>query len=336
MDTNAGAASQSESALSAENISAYSTEIDTDALQAFKTRDASSYDAVTDEFDRFTESLTSPLALQMVSLADLTSSQRVLDIGTGTGIVALQAAAKVSPTGRILGIDLSDGMLAKATQKSSQMGLADRVEFRKMDAENLKVQDGSFDAVLSLFALLHFPNPQVALGEMFRALRPGGTLVVAVGSGPPMLSLKGLFHYIESVPEKVAQFQGRRLTAPGFLNRLVDKYLPDSSAAEETHLAREGLGKPGHILRMVCEAGFEKAYSHWEGHQAILDTPEEFWDIQRTFSSKARKRLSDASAERVAKLREEFLHACKVVQSRGGKLVYPVAAFYVIARRPSK
>ncbi len=59
--------------------------------QTFKTRDAASYDAVTEQFDFFTEHLTSPLAARMISLAEIKQTDSVLDVGTGTGIVALQA-----------------------------------------------------------------------------------------------------------------------------------------------------------------------------------------------------------------------------------------------------
>jgi hypothetical protein len=64
-----------------------------------------------------------------------------------------------------------------------------------------------------------------------------------------------------------------------------------------------------------------------------LNTPEEFWEIQRTFSSIARKRIAGAAPEMVNLLREDFLRKCRDVQERGGRLVYPFAAFFVVARR---
>jgi ubiquinone/menaquinone biosynthesis C-methylase UbiE len=304
------------------------------AAQRFKNRDASSYDLLTDEFDRFTNRLSRPLASKMISLARLAPSERILDIGTGTGIVALQGAQMVGAGGKVLGIDLSDGMLAAAEAKVSQAGFSNQVEFRKMDAEALDLADQSFDVVLSLFALFHFPNPLVALKEMLRVLRPGGRLIIAVGSGPRLLSVNGLAQSFRRLYDLSRQFQGKQLIAPGFLNSLVEKYFPEPEPSEETHLAREGVHKAGSVLPLVRRAGFQIIRSTWKGHRAYLDSPEEYWDIQRTFSSLARKRLSNAPPEKVEKLREEFISLSRKVQARGGKLTYPVAAFYVVAQRP--
>src|SRR6266404_5878341 len=173
----------------------------------FKYEDASSYDSVTEEFDRFTTLLAAPFAIRMITLAELKQGQRVLDVGAGTGVVAFRAAEAVGAAGRIVGIDLCTGMLTRARDKAVQGGFSARVDFRRMDAEALALQEQSFDSVLSLFALLHFPHPLQALQEMFRVLKPEGTLVIAVGSGPPWLSGRGLWHRVKQVREVILQFQ---------------------------------------------------------------------------------------------------------------------------------
>jgi ubiquinone/menaquinone biosynthesis C-methylase UbiE len=303
--------------------------------ESFKTKDASSYDSVTAEFDRFTERFSKPLALRVIALARLMPGERVLDVATGTGIVACQAAINVGPTGTVMGIDLSDSMLAAAQAKANRAGLNDQVGFRKMDAEALAFKKESFDAVLCLFALLHFPNPLVALREMLRVLRPGGKLVLASGSGPPWISLRGLAHRAQRVAELLLELQGKRLLAPAFLNSLVEQHIPHNGEAEETALARTAQNRTRTIPPLVREAGFVRVRCFWECYRARVETPEEFWDLQRTFSSIARKRLSKADSNEVAILKQEFLRRCCEVQSRGGRLVYPSAAFFIVAQRPT-
>ncbi len=301
--------------------------------QTFKTRDATSYDAVTEQFDFFTERLTSPLAEHLVSLAEIKPSDSVLDVGTGTGVVALLAAKKIAEGGKVQGIDLSEGMLATATAKAEKLGLEEKVKFSQMDAENLEFEAGTFDAVVSLFALLHFPNPLTALKGIYRVMRPGGRFVVAVGSSPPLFSASGLSHLVKIFPDLVRRKQGRQLVAPGFLDSFVEQHLPKAKEQEESDLASHSHNRTSGVSKLVKSAGFKVLQTDWQSHRAQLATPEDFWEIQRTFSSISRKRLSNAAPEKVELLRQEFFEQCRAVQSRGGNLVYPFAAFYVVAEK---
>jgi ubiquinone/menaquinone biosynthesis C-methylase UbiE len=305
----------------------------TNSSQEFKTRDATSYDAVTEQFDYFTERLSSPLAARMVALAEIKPTDSVLDIGTGTGVVALQAAKKIGAGGKVVGIDLSEGMLATAEAKAEKLGIAEKVEFNRMDAEKLEFADESFETVVSLFALLHFPDPLTALKEIYRVMKPGGKLVVAVGSSPPLFSVSGLTHRLKVLPDLVRRKQGKQLVAPGFLDLLVERYLPESKETEESHLASHSHNRTGGVSELVQTAGFKVLQTEWQGHQAQFGKPEEFWEIQRTFSSIARKRLSNAAPEKVESLQQDFFGQCRKVQSHGGNLVYPFAAFYVVAQK---
>ncbi len=301
--------------------------------QTFKIRDASSYDSVTDEFDLYTERVTRELAARMVSLADIEPNDSVLDVGTGTGIVALQAAQILGSKGEVHGIDLSEAMVNASRRKAAQMTFSAKVQFSPMDAEALDFADQTFDKVLSLYALLHFPNPLAAIKEISRVMRPGGKLVLAVGSRPPIFSLSGWLHRAKHFSDFVQRFRGNQLVAPNFLDALVEENLPLTGEPEESDLASHSHNRTQPVAELVGQAGLEILKTDWHGNMEALETPEEFWEIQRTFSSISRKRLSMANPEEVESLRRKFLEKCQQVQARGGRLVYPYGAFYVVARR---
>jgi ubiquinone/menaquinone biosynthesis C-methylase UbiE len=303
---------------------------------AFKIGDSRSYDSVADTFDSLTDRFSSPIAQHLVELADLGPSDRVLDIGTGTGVVALYAAERLSVDGAVAGIDLSEGMLTVARDKSNLRGLSERVRLLRMDVESLGFAAESFDAVVSLFALLHFPDPLVALREMHRVLRPRGRLVVGVGSGPPWLSWSGWWNRLSRLPEMLRVVTGKDLVAPRFLNGLVYKHLPEHSAPEESHLASTHANRSGVLPALVHQAGFREVRTHWLGTTAVLAKPEDFWELQATFSSIARKRLGAATPPKVQALRAEFFDNCRERQRRGGRLLFPLAALIVSARRAQR
>jgi len=315
------------------NCQLQSVNVPTD-FESFKVKDAASYDAVVDEFDLFSRRLSTPLVSRMISLAHPSPPGMILDVGSGTGHVALQVIPYVLPGGRVVGVDLSDGMLGAAKNKAVERGLDNEVGFCRMDGENLGFQDKSFDVVLSLFALLHFPRPLVAVREMFRVLRPGGRLVVAVGSRAPVFSLSFVRQAFKHLHARQLQLRGKLLLAPRFLDALVSKHLPEPTDGDETALAHQSLDRTWSIVKIIQQAKFIDLRTYWQGYDARLDTPEEFWSIQRTFSSFARKRLARAPKDKLVSLQREFFDTCRKVRARGGELRYPFAGFYVAARRP--
>lgn len=106
--------------------------------------------------------------------AGVEHGQRVLDVACGTGILARDLAARVGTSGSVAGLDLLPGMLEIARQ------IAPTIEWKQGTAEELPFPDHSFDAVVSQFGLMFFPDRTKSLREMIRVLRPGGHLAVAV------------------------------------------------------------------------------------------------------------------------------------------------------------
>lgn len=116
---------------------------------------------------------------RLVELAEVGPDDAVLDVATGIGEPALTAAPRVA---RVVGTDIAPGMIALARERAAELGL-ENVEFVEVDAEELAF-DGEFDAVLSRWGLMFFPDLAGALARMRRALKPGGRLAAAVW-GPP-------------------------------------------------------------------------------------------------------------------------------------------------------
>ena len=112
-------------------------------------------------------------ARRLIELADISEGNRVLDIATGTGIVALDCARIVGAGGRVVGIDLSSDMLAVARKKSAAAGLTN-LEFREGDAEKLDFPDASFEAVLCASSLFFIPDMLGVLKEARRVLAQNG------------------------------------------------------------------------------------------------------------------------------------------------------------------
>lgn len=108
----------------------------------------------------------------------------IMDIATGTGDLAIAMAKKVDRT-HILGIDLSEEMLAIARKKIEKQGLEERISLEKGDAENLNmVDDCTIDAATVAFGVRNFENMERGLSEIYRTLKPGGKLVVLEFSMP--------------------------------------------------------------------------------------------------------------------------------------------------------
>jgi SAM-dependent methyltransferase len=111
------------------------------------------------------------------SLGPLRPGENVVDVGCGAGIDSLIAASMVGPAGRVIGVDMTTAMLAKARRAAAEAG-CDNVDFRENTAEALPVDEGWADVVISNGVLNLMPDKGVGLAEMARVLKPGGRLQI--------------------------------------------------------------------------------------------------------------------------------------------------------------
>ncbi len=247
------------------------------------------YDRVSRVWDGTFVPATDRIRRHILDLAELHPGEHVLDVGTGTGAAALQAARRVGTTGRVLGIDMSPAMLAKARAKASRSGLAN-VAFRRMDGSTLRLPKESLDAIISSFGT---PEGLVDGEAVFRdwlgVLRPGGRLSFAENPG------------IRS------SFQPMR--------RVLEKYKvkdPSSSLASRRHLweeATEALGrtptidgdKPRRVARLMRAAGFHDVRVTHRRSSAWMPDAQ---TVLRLF-------LNWSSAEEYAEMRPEARAACR-------------------------
>jgi SAM-dependent methyltransferase len=120
------------------------------------------------------------------SLRELLAGEHVVDLGSGAGFDCFIAAGKVGPTGQVVGIDMTEEMLAKSRKTAQSMGLAN-VEFREGLLERLPVEDGWADVVISNGVINLCADKKQAFAEIWRVLAPGGHLQFAdIANGRPV------------------------------------------------------------------------------------------------------------------------------------------------------
>jgi phosphatidylethanolamine/phosphatidyl-N-methylethanolamine N-methyltransferase len=131
---------------------------------------------------------------------------RVLEVGVGTGI----SLPQYSPRTRLVGVDISEDMLAKARTRVAEFGLKNVEAIEVMDAERLALPDESFDVVVAQYVVTAVPNPEAALTEFLRVLKPGGEIVLTSRLGAE----RGMRGLVEAALSPVVNRLGWRTEFP--------------------------------------------------------------------------------------------------------------------------
>lgn len=240
---------------------------------------------------------------KLIAAAGLQRGDRVLDVATGTGIVAIEAVKKVGNDGRVVGIDISTGPLAIAKRIASNIN---NLQFLEMDAEVLNFPDGSFDVVLSEFGLMFFPDSQKALREMKRVLIRNGRIAVSV--------------------------HGSADNVPYFsvIMSTVMKYVPDIIPAGRPGPYR--FGEPNLLKAELEKSGFSEINVTSYTYPYNAGTFEDYWnEYMESTAASMRARIESLDQELHAKIKEESKAKAQRFL-KDGKIEFPWQVLVASAR----
>jgi len=197
------------------------------------------------------QSFTWPLALRMVSVAQIGGGERVLDVGCGIGDPTLQVAVLVGPHGRVVGVDLVEDMLVTARERAAALGLG-HVEFRAGDVETMDLSPAAYDAVIGRWSLIYVRDVAAVLARLREALVPGGRIAVAAWAPP------GANPWI-TIPMAA-------------LGRVLPIQPPDPTAPGLFHLCEDGA-----LAAALSAAGFREARQERVQLSQFARDAAEFW-----------------------------------------------------------
>jgi len=260
-----------------------------------------------EKWDRFFDEQMAFLNHRLVADARLRSGMQVLDLGSGTGYPALLGAQTVGPSGRMIGVDLAEQMLAVARRKATALGL-ENVTFRTGDATSLPFEANSFDGMTSRFCLMFLPEIPKAGAEIARVLRPGGWVAAAVWSAPEKNPSIGLS--MEAI-KKVVELPPPDPTAPGIFR----------------------LATPGDLAGMMQQAGLidvaeQEFLAEWSYASA-----EEYYTSLMEIAAPVQNLMARLSAAQIQEVRRLITQAATPYQ-RGNSITFPIAVRMVAARKP--
>lgn len=184
------------------------------------------FDTISKEYDSLNRVISFGIDVKwrnkVVEIVKNTKPNTILDIATGTGDLAINLTKTKAK--KIVGLDISDGMLAVGKSKVTKLNLAETIEMVLADSEKIPFEDDSFDAITVAFGVRNFEHLDVGLKEIYRVLKPGGVFVVLETSVPTKSPYKQGYQFYSS---KILPTIGRIFSK----DKLAYKYLSDSAAS---------------------------------------------------------------------------------------------------------
>lgn len=198
-----------------------------DKSDAKKKQVAEMFDSISGKYDFLNHFLSLGIDIRwrkkaIKMLKDLQPKQ-ILDIATGTGDFAIESL-KLNPD-KVVGVDISEGMLNVGRQKMKKRGYSDVIDMQSGDSENLHFDDNTFDAVIVAFGVRNFENLEKGLSEMNRVLRPGGRAVILEFSKPTVFPFKQLYNfYFRWILPKIGKVVSKDNAAYTYLPESVNEF----------------------------------------------------------------------------------------------------------------
>ncbi|MEQ1525869.1 MAG: methyltransferase domain-containing protein [Gallionella sp.] len=270
-------------------------------LNPYKQKVADLYTSRADSYDASDWHLR--IAHHLVEEAKLKSGQRVLDVATGTGMAALKAAQIVGPSGSVVAVDISLGMLEQAKKNAQSMNL-NSIQFKDVDAEALEFTEESFDHIFCSCALIWMSDVQQALSHWFKFIKPGGQVC---------------FH----------AFSDSSFVGGVVLQNIVEKY-------GVTYLMSKPTGTVEKCQALLRQAGFQVRSIEVEhgGEFITLNSAQSmWWGSSHPAPGQHPNPLLKLSVEQLRGIRSEFDDRLRVMETERG-VWNEITTFYVYGRKP--
>ena len=255
-------------------------------------------------YDRTAERLMPQFARDALDIVELRPDDHVLDVATGTGVLALEAAGRGSD---VVAIDFAEGMIDQLQRRIRDDGI-ERVRPVLMDGQNLEFADGTFDLAASQFGVNLFPDRSRGFQEMYRVLRPGGRIVVVTWSA--MHRVEPMFAFLEAM-------QAAEAGPPPWDG------LPPALSLQD----------PNDFIAELGDAGFDGATIHRVTHQMTAESADSLWEELKGFIPTITALIDALGAEQAERVGRTFIG---ILRERygDGPLAMDCEGLIGVARKP--